>query len=63
MLVNAVEAGSPAARGGLRRGDVILGVNREPVAGIEDFAQAVTGNRALLLQVLRGRSSLFLMLQ
>ena len=63
VLVNAVEAGSPAARGGLRRGDVILGVNREPVAGIEDFAQAVTGNRALLLQVLRGRSSLFLMLQ
>ena len=52
VLVVDVAAGGPAARGGLRRGDVILEVGRQPVSDVQTFGQALAaippGETALL---------------
>src|SRR5213080_2928794 len=52
VLVVDVAAGGPAARGGLRRGDVILEVGRQPVRHAQTFGQALAaippGETALL---------------
>jgi len=52
VLVVDVAAGGPAARGGLRRGDVILEVGRQPVSDAQTFGQALAaippGETALL---------------
>jgi serine protease Do/serine protease DegQ len=54
VLVEKVEQGSPAWRAGLRRGDVIINVNREDVDTMQDLRAAVTGkNDALLLRINR----------
>jgi len=60
-LVAAVRPGSPAARHGLRAGDVIVEVNREPIESPAEAAAALErarGDGALLL-VRRGDSQLF----
>src|SRR5213080_700584 len=52
VFVVDVAAGGPAARGGLRRGDVILEVGRQPVRHAQTFGQALAaippGETALL---------------
>ena len=52
VLVVDVAAGGPAARAGLRRGDVILEVGRQPVSDAQTFGQALAaippGETALL---------------
>ena len=52
VFVVDVAAGGPAARGGLRRGDVILEVGRQPVSDVQTFGQALAaippGETALL---------------
>jgi len=53
--------GGPAAKAGLQPGDVIIGVNNQPITGIEQFRKLLdaAGNRfALLIQ--RGGSRIFL---
>lgn len=53
--------GGPAAKAGLQPGDVIVGVNNQPITGIEQFRKLLdaAGNRfALLIQ--RGSSRIFL---
>jgi regulator of sigma E protease len=40
-VVNGIVAGSPAARAGLRPGDVILSVNKQPVTGFGQFAAII----------------------
>jgi len=63
VVVADVVDGGPAQRSGIRRGDVVLEVNRQPVKKIEDVANAVgkmkEGEMALL-RVRRGDSALFL---
>ncbi len=63
VVVADVVDGGPAQRSGIRRGDVILEVNRQPVKKIEDVANAIgkmkEGEMALL-RVRRGDSALFL---
>jgi serine protease Do/serine protease DegQ len=64
VLVAEVEPGSPAARAGLRPGDVIRSVNRQEVNSLADIKQAVaTGGRGLLMNLQRGETALFLLLQ
>jgi serine protease Do len=61
IIVAEIQPGSPAARMGLRPGDVILEVNRERVGSIQEFSQAYqkSDDRALFL-VFRDDSTLFL---
>ena len=63
--VVTVDPRSPAADAGLRKGDVIVAVNRQPVASVADFRKIVeaAGDNSLLLQVLRGDVGLFIVVQ
>jgi serine protease Do/serine protease DegQ len=62
ILVRDVAQGSPAARNGLRPGDVITAVNRKPVETLADFNALTTGKGRLLLQIQRGDAALFLLI-
>jgi serine protease Do len=63
VVVADVVEGGPAQRSGIRQGDVILEVSRQPVKKVEDVAAALSklkeGDIALL-RVRRGDSALFL---
>ena len=60
-LVTAVDPGSAAGQGGLRRFDVITQVNGQPVTSAADAAkklQAVASGRLARILVLRGGQEL-----
>ncbi|PIE19595.1 MAG: hypothetical protein CSA65_01630 [Proteobacteria bacterium] len=64
VIVTEVTAGSNAARAGLRKGDVVLEINRRRVANTAQFTQvyrAATGQIALL--VVRGGASMYVLLE
>ncbi len=64
VAVLEVERGSPAARAGLRRGDIITSVNRQPVRSLEDVRKAAAkGGRGILLNIRRGNIALFLVIR
>ncbi len=59
VMVASVEAGSPAAAGGLRDGDIILAFAGSPVAAIDDLHRHLTEDRigvAATVTILRGLS-------
>jgi S1-C subfamily serine protease len=63
VLVLTVEGGSPAEKTGLTRGDVIVGFDGAPVAGIDDLHRLLTSDRVgtrVLLEVLRGTGKITL---
>ncbi len=63
LVVTKVEQAGPAAEAGLREGDVIEEVNRQPVRSVADLQASLrrTGaGRPALLLVRRGDASLFL---
>jgi len=65
VVVSDVDPISPAGQAGLRRGDVIEGVNRQPVQNVADFrrlAREAQGGPVLLL-VNRGGTTLFLVIE
>jgi S1-C subfamily serine protease len=45
VLVTALEPNSPAQRGGLREGDVIVGFDGKPIFTIDDLQRLLTGER------------------
>jgi S1-C subfamily serine protease len=56
ILAISVEAGSPAARAGLREGDVIVEIGGVPVSGMDDLHRLLTEERIsveVVLAVLR----------
>jgi serine protease Do len=66
VVVSAVEPGSSADDAGLRRGDVILEVNREPVKDLASYRKALTAagkGKSVLLLVRRGESTIFMALK
>jgi serine protease Do len=65
VVVTAVEPGSAADEAGIRRGDVILEVDRRPIRGVDEYRKAVTGRkgRGILFLVRRGENTLFLALK
>ena len=59
-----VERGSRAWRAGLRRGDVIVSVNRMRVKTLADLKRAVQARRdGLLLNIRRGEGALFIVIR
>jgi len=65
VLVAAVQPGSPAAQAGVRRGDVILEVNKRQVTSVAEAQEAVRKDQdgSLLLLLRRGASSLYAALE
>jgi len=63
VIISAVEPGSPAARTGLRKGDIITSANRKNIKNISELRKAINSSRSLLINIRRGNSSLFLFLQ
>jgi serine protease Do len=54
VVITAVERGSPADDAGLRRGDVILDIDRKTVRNLSDYREAIAGLK-------KGSSCLFLL--
>ncbi|HXV81174.1 MAG TPA: Do family serine endopeptidase, partial [Candidatus Binatia bacterium] len=66
VVVSAVDPGSAADEAGIRRGDVILEVDRKPIPNIDEYKKAIAGiskGKGVLLLVRRGESTLFLALK
>ena len=59
----AVEADSPAARVGLRPGDIIVQVNLKPVANLDDLRTLVSGDGPRVLAIERGDRAFYLALR
>ena len=62
VVVTGVEPGSPAANAGIRTGDVIREVNRNPVKDAQDFVQKIEkakDQENVLLFLQRGQNNLF----
>ena len=63
VLITDIQTGSPAARAGLRKGDVITSLNRKPLRSLQELKQSSLTSRTLLLNIMRGNTALFLYLQ
>jgi serine protease Do len=66
VVVTAVEPSSTADEAGIRRGDIILEVDRKAVRNMDDYKKAIAGarkGRGVLFLVRRGDSTLFLALK
>jgi len=64
VVAQRVQPRSPAARIGLRPGDVVIGVNRQRVNGMKDFEKlAGADQKELLLHVRRGNNAFFIVVQ
>ncbi len=60
VLIKDIKPGSPAWQAGLRKGDIIVTANRQRVESVSEFAAAVQGSDALLLNIRRGDGAFFL---
>ncbi len=63
VLISNVEAGSPAWRSGLRKGDLIVSVNRVAISSVDELREIAQSSKNLLLNLRRGRGALFLFLK
>jgi len=66
VVVTAVEPGSAADEAGIRRGDVIVEVDRKPIRSLDEYKKTVAAIRkgkGVLFLVRRGESTLFLALK
>jgi S1-C subfamily serine protease len=64
IVVYELEPRSPAARTGLRKGDIITAINKQKVRNMNDAVEVANARSSrLMLNIVRGRSSLFLMVQ
>ncbi|KAA3629362.1 MAG: DegQ family serine endoprotease [Proteobacteria bacterium] len=58
-----VVRGSAAQQAGLRKGDLILSANRRPVSDLDDLRRVVAPDQPLLMNLQRGNSGFFVLLQ
>ena len=64
VVVNNVKANSPAARIGLKKGDVIMCANQQPVKNIAELRKILDSKPSVLaLNIQRGDTSIYLLMQ
>ncbi|MEN8718746.1 MAG: DegQ family serine endoprotease [Oceanococcaceae bacterium] len=66
VVVSAIAADSPAARAGLRQGDIVDAINRKEVRNLTDLRNHLSNedeDSNLLLRVRRGQGALFLLIR
>jgi Do/DeqQ family serine protease len=64
VFVSRVDEGSAAARAGLRAGDVIVAINRKPVATVAELRAALReASGTIALDLFRGGAKLFLVIR
>jgi serine protease Do/serine protease DegQ len=63
VLVGTLERGSPAWSSGVREGDIVLSLNRRPVASTAELRKVDPNGGQLLLNLQRGRSALFILIR
>jgi serine protease Do len=66
VVVSAVEPGSAGDEAGIRRGDIIMEIDRRTIRNVEEYRKAVAGikkGRGVLFLVRRGEGTLFLALK
>ena len=64
VVVNSVKANSQAAQIGLKKGDVILAANQQPVKNIAELRKILDAKPSVLaLNIQRGDASLYLLMQ
>jgi len=64
LVVSEVEQGSPAWNAHLRKGDIILSVNRVPVNSMAELRKVVgDSEKQILLNIQRGRTALFVLIK
>ncbi|WP_407437087.1 serine endoprotease DegP [Lelliottia sp.] len=64
VAVSEVKANSPAARIGLKKGDVIIGANQQPVKNIAELRKILDSKpNVLALNIQRGDTTLYLLMQ
>lgn len=63
IMVYSVKRGSPAWHAGLRGEDIITSVNRRSVSSLEQFKPLVKNTEQVLLNIVRGRRAMFLLLK
>ncbi len=66
VLVTQILPGTPAARSGIRKGDIILEINRQPIISINVFQKTVArlpSQKPVLLLIERNGSTIFLTIQ
>ncbi|WP_133631650.1 MULTISPECIES: serine endoprotease DegP [Gammaproteobacteria] len=64
VVVSDVKANSPAARIGLKKGDVIIGANQQPVKNIAELRKILDSKpNVLALNIQRGDTTLYLLMQ
>ena len=53
-----------AAQRGLKSGDIIIGINRQPIESIQDLRKALDEKpSAIALNILRGQNNFYLLVQ
>ena len=64
VAVNSVKGNTPAAMIGLKKGDVIIGANQQPVKNIADLRKILDAKPSVLaLNIQRGDSTIYLLMQ
>ena len=64
VLVADIQAGSPAARSGLRSGDIVTAVNRTSIETVDELADAIAAAAgAVALNIVRDGTRLFIVIQ
>ncbi len=65
VLVSDIEAGSPALRFGLRKGDVIIGVNRQRVNNLVELTKRLedSDEQVMAINIRRGETTLYLVIR
>ncbi len=64
LVITDVEANSPAADAGLRRGDIVLEANRKTIENLKDFKKALTKKeKNILLLIKRNKHTSYVVLK